>query len=93
MSLTASEAARLMAVVVFPTPPFWLVKVQRLLCPIWIYVSTWVFHVERWIQRNVCFPHGSLILFHVKRGLGISTPASSAIFLVTMQSERQFHRN
>jgi len=25
MSLTASEAARLMAVVVLPTPPFWLV--------------------------------------------------------------------
>src|ERR1700694_1525667 len=76
-SLTASDAARLMAVVVLPTPPFWFVTAM-----IFVnldYVSA--FHVERSlpIHKNRASPHGSGTgAFHVKRfSSSGSKPASN----------------
>jgi len=49
MSLAAMEAAKLMAVVVFPTPPFWLAMARTRLKGVSYHVARTegVFHVKR----------------------------------------------
>src|ERR1035437_6044644 len=77
MSLAARAAARLMAVVVFPTPPFWLAIAKTLLKRSDYHAvsreTKSVFHVKQLILRvfhSVSRETVRFALFHVKQKTG-----------------------
>src|SRR6516225_2731790 len=74
MSFAASEAAKLIAVVVFPTPPFWLAIANTRLKRRWYHAvsreTKSLFHVKRKTREPA-------ILFHVKQIL-VSRETESA---------------
>src|SRR2546425_13094208 len=69
MSAAASEAPRLMAVVVFPTPPFWLAMAMTFPMELTLQDFGLVFHVEQSRKYIISF-HVELSLPHrvVKTG-------------------------